>query len=204
VYAIAREATALVAAYTEPGEVRERLHYRFFQQDVFARLERRYLDATAEDKKITLAGCGELLELWGTPGLLDRFNGLRRLIAHCARNGLETELEELLRFHQSGEATRVHLEDGRAYARYPFFRDATAGIPDSFYETSPRLVSTVRAVTREGADLEISGTVLIRGVDEGTPSVHLVLENDGARHRIECATAATPGDPHGEGRVTAF
>ncbi|URN07421.1 hypothetical protein LUW74_31480 [Actinomadura madurae] len=94
------------------------------------------------------------------------------------------------------------LEAGRAYARYPFFRDGTTGIPDTCYETSPRLKSALTGIAWDGSGLRIDGTVVIRDVDQGSPDVHLIVESGGVRHRIGCTTA--PGDLTGEGRVTAF
>ncbi|WP_433476240.1 glycosyltransferase family 2 protein [Spirillospora sp. CA-142024] len=202
VHAITGRAMALVAEHSEPGALRERLHHRYLQLEVFGRLERLYLDSADDERKIALDGCRELLTAWLTPGLLARYTPLRRVLAHCLLHDLDEELEEVLRFHRSGERARVLLEAGRAFARYPFFRDAARKIPDTCYETSPKLRSALDGVAWEGAGLTVSGTVLVRDVDEGSPVVHLVVENDGTRHRIRCATA--PGGMTGEGRATAF
>ncbi|MGP4026048.1 glycosyltransferase family 2 protein [Actinomadura sp. 3N407] len=203
VHAIAAQAMALVAEHTEPGEIRERLHHRYLQLEVFGRLEQLYLDSSEDERKITFVGCRELLDTWLTPGLLARYSPLRRVLAHCLRHGLDAELEELLRFHRGGERPGVLLEDGRAFARYPFFRDEATGIPDTCFETSPVLRPALTGAAWERSGLVVSGTVMIRGVHQGRPGVHLVLENDeGVRRRFECATG--PGGPDDEGRVTSF
>ncbi|MEO3827929.1 glycosyltransferase [Actinomadura sp. B10D3] len=202
VHAIAHRAMALVAEHAEPGELRERLHHRYLQLEVFGRLERLYLDSSAEERKAALTGSRDLLDTWLTPGLLARYNPMRRVLAHCLRHDLVEELEEVLRFHRSGARPPVLLEAGRAYARYPFFRDGAAGIPDACYETSPRLKSALTGVAWNGSGLRIDGTVVIRDVDQGSPEIHLVVESGGVRHRIGCT--ATPGDLTGEGRTTAF
>ncbi|WP_433466308.1 glycosyltransferase family 2 protein [Spirillospora sp. CA-128828] len=202
VHAITGRAMALVAEHGEPGALRERLHHRYLQLEVFGRLERLYLDSADDERKIALDGCRELLTAWLTPGLLARYIPLRRVLAHCLLHDLDEELEEVLRFHRSAERPRVLLEAGRAFVRYPFFRDVDRKIPDTCYETSPKLRSALDGVTWEGAGLTVGGTVLVRDVDEGSPVVHLVVENDGDRHRIRCATA--PGGMTEEGRATAF
>ncbi|WP_412515375.1 glycosyltransferase [Actinomadura madurae] len=202
VHAIAHRAMALVAEHTEPGELRERLHHRYLQLEVFGRLERLYLDSSAEERKVALTGSRDLLDTWLTPGLLARYNPMRRVLAHCLRHDLVEELERVLRFHRNGVRPAVLLEAGRAYARYPFFRDGTTGIPDTCYETSPRLKSALTGVAWDGSGLRIDGTVVIRDVDQGSPDVHLVVESGGVRHRIGCTTA--PGDLTGEGRATTF
>ncbi|MFG2084667.1 MULTISPECIES: glycosyltransferase family 2 protein [unclassified Spirillospora] len=203
VHAIAAQAMALVAEHTEPGEIRERLHHRYLQLEVFGRLELLFLDSSDDERKVTLAGCRELLDTWLTPGLLARYNPLRRVLAHCLQHDLDAELEELLRFHRSGQRPRVLLEDARAFARYPFFRDEATGIPDTCFETSPVLQPALTGAAWDRSGLVVSGTVVVRGVDEGRPTVHLVLENgEGARRRFQCATG--PGGPDDDGRATTF
>ncbi|MFA1546862.1 hypothetical protein [Actinomadura chokoriensis] len=64
------------------------------------------------------------------------------------------------------------------------------------------LRSALKAVAWDGPNLAVTGTVVIRDVDEGSPVVHLIADNDGVRHRIPCATG--PGDLTHDGRATAF
>jgi hypothetical protein len=206
VHAITDQAMRLVAEHTEPGEIRERLHYRFLQLEVFGRLERLSPDPSDdEERKVVVAGGRELLGTWLTPGLLRRYSPLRRAIAHCLRHGLDDEMAELLRFHRSGERPGVLLEDGRAFHRLPLFRDAAAAIPDSCFESFAPLGvrPELAGVTWEDDALVIRGTVVLRDVDEGFPSVRLVMEDeDGGAHHVECATVPAPRT--GEGCATAF
>ena len=203
VHAITAQAMAMIAEHTEPGGHRERLHYRYLREEVFARLERRYLDSSADEQKILRAGCKELLDAWFTPGLRARYSTLRRLLAYCVQHDLDAQLEQLLRFHKGGTRPTVLLENGQAFSQYPFFRDKAAGIPDTCFETDAKLRPVVTGVTWDRSSLTVSGTVTIEGVDEGTPDVHLVLEN-GQRdhHRITCETG--PGHASGTGRATPF
>ncbi|GLZ09064.1 hypothetical protein Acsp03_65300 [Actinomadura sp. NBRC 104412] len=206
VHAITAQAMAMIAEHTEPGEHRERLHYRYLHQEVFARLERRYLDSSTDERKVARVGCRELLDAWLTPGLLARFNPFRRVVAYCIQHDLDAQLETLLRFHRKESRPGILLESGRAYVRLPFFRDESVGIPDARFETSPKLRPTVTGVTWEQDGLAVTGTVTIPGVDEGTPEVHLLMnDGEGERHRILCETS--PEDvsgASGEGRATAF
>lgn len=190
VHAITGRAMALVAEYTEPGELRERLHYRYLLLEVFGLLEQRYPELSHEERISTLKGSRELMAAWLTPRMLDRYIPRHRLLAHCLEHHLDEELAEFLRFRRRGLRPRIHLEDGRAYFKYPFFRDASVNIPDACFETGEplRLRHDLTAVAWEDGALSVSGELLLRDVEEGTPDVRLVLEDGaGGRHEAECA-----------------
>ncbi|NDU71889.1 glycosyltransferase [Actinomadura sp. DSM 109109] len=204
-YAIIGRAMRQVADHTEPGETRDRLNHRYLRLEVFSRLERLYLDSPPEAQKITLAGCRELLAEWYTPGMRELAHPLHRVIAHCLLNDLDAELAEVLRFRRGGTRPRLHLEDGRAYVKYPFFRDAAVRIPDACF-ASPAPLAVLPALTRlawEDGALLVEGAVTVRDVDEGDPAVRLVLEGDGgARRTVECETV--PEAPAEEGVRASF
>ncbi|MEU8117951.1 glycosyltransferase [Spirillospora sp. NPDC049024] len=204
-YGVIAQAMRQVADHTEPGETRDRLNHRYLRLEVFSRLDRLYLDSSPDDQKFTLASCRELLEEWYTPGLRERCHPLHRVLAHCVLHGLDDELVEVLRFRRSGARPRLHLEEGRAYLQYPFFRDATVRIPDACYESpAPPLIrpALTRLAWEDGA-LLVGGTVFVRDVEEGRPSVRLLLEDgDGARRTVECETV--PAVPTGEGIEASF
>ncbi|WP_395104637.1 glycosyltransferase family 2 protein [Actinomadura sp. SCN-SB] len=203
VHAIARQAMDMIAERVGPGELRERLHYRYLLLEVFGRLEQLYLTSAPHEQKTMLTGCRDLLSAWSTPRLLTRYNAMRRVIAHCLLHGLDAEVEEILRFHRSETHPGVLVEEGRAFVRYPYFRGAALGIPDACFATSLELRSTLTKVAWERSALVVGGTVVIRGVHEASPEVHLVVEHaDGARHRVACTTR--PGEPSHAGLVTPF
>ncbi|WP_141578944.1 glycosyltransferase family 2 protein [Actinomadura sp. WMMA1423] len=187
VHAIAGRAMAMVAEHTEPGEIRERLHYRYLLLEVFGLLEKRYLKSAGEERACTLKGCRELMAAWLTPALLERYAPRHRLLAYCLDHHLDAELTELLRFLQRGKRPRVRLDDGHAYFTYPFFRDSSVNIPDACFETGEalRLQCALTAMAWTDGALAIDGELQLRDVEEGAPEVHLVLEG-GGRHRVEC------------------
>ncbi|MEV0663225.1 glycosyltransferase family 2 protein [Actinomadura luteofluorescens] len=204
-YAIIARAMRQVADHTEPGETRERLNRRYLRLEVFGRLDRLYLDSSPDDQKITLAGCRELLEEWYTPAQRDLAHPLHRVIGHCVLHDLEDELVEVLRFRRGGSRPRLHLEDGRAYLKYPFFRDAAVRIPDACF-ASPAPLVVRPALTRlawEDGGLLVGGTVVVRDVDEGSPAVRLLLEDGaGDRRPVECEIVSAA--PTGEGVEASF
>ncbi|MEU8800606.1 glycosyltransferase family 2 protein [Spirillospora sp. NPDC048819] len=207
VHAIAGRAMALVAEYTEPGEIRDRLHYRYLLLEVFVLLEQRYLSSSGEERESTLKGCRELLETWLTPTLLKRYGPRHRILAHCLGHHLDEELAEVMRFHQSGQRVGVHLEDGRAYLTYPFFRDSAAAIPDACFETGapPVLRHDLTGVVWENDALVVSGKVLFRDVDGGTPRLDLVLEDGaGTGHRVSLSCETAPAVRTGDGLATTY
>ncbi|GAA4233758.1 hypothetical protein GCM10022254_36960 [Actinomadura meridiana] len=189
VYAITSEALELTARYAEPGEVRDQLHRRYFDQEVFGRLQRRFVDAPDDERKITYAACRDLLERWLTPGLRGHLPPLYRVAAHCVLNDFAEELDTVLRHFQEFGRPRLHLEDGRSYQKLPFFRDAEAAIPDDCYEveTPPTIVHNLNRPEWTDGVLEISGLVTVRGTDEGTPELSLtVTDGDGVQRRVAC------------------
>ncbi|MFD0539825.1 hypothetical protein ACFQY7_44725 [Actinomadura luteofluorescens] len=115
------------------------------------------------------------------------------MIGHCVLHDLEDELLEVLRFRRGGSRPRLHLEDGRAYLKYPFFRDAAVRIPDACF-ASPAPLVVLPALTRlawEDGALLAGGRVVVRDVDEGSPTVRLLLEDgDGGRRAVECETVS--------------
>ncbi|GAA1817022.1 glycosyltransferase family 2 protein [Actinomadura chokoriensis] len=140
VYAITARAMDQAAEYAEPGEIRDQLHRRYLDQEVFGRLERLYLDAPDDEREITYTACRELLDEWLSPGLARQLDPLRRRVAHCVLNDLADELEAVLRFHRDAGPPRLRSQDGRCFLRAPYFRDATIGIPDDGHRirTTPR------------------------------------------------------------------
>lgn len=96
VYAIIAAAMRLVADHAPPGDVREALHHRYLRLEICARLQRHYPGASADDRKVMLAGCRELLEAWGTPGLLARAHPRHRAIAECVLHGTDDDLDAVL------------------------------------------------------------------------------------------------------------
>ncbi|WP_218040530.1 glycosyltransferase family 2 protein [Actinomadura sp. WMMB 499] len=96
VYAIVGRAMRQVADWAGPGEVRESLHLRYVRLEVCGRLHRLYPAASADDRKIMLAGSRELLAAWATPGLLARAHPLHRAIAECVMHGTDDDLENVL------------------------------------------------------------------------------------------------------------
>jgi glycosyltransferase involved in cell wall biosynthesis len=204
-YAIIAQAMRQVADHTEPGETRDRLNRRYLRLEVFGRLDRLYLDSSPDDQKLTFAGCRELLEEWYTPAQQELALPLHRVIAHCVLHDLDDELVEVLRFRRSGTRPRLHLEDGRAYVKYPFFRDPAVRIPDACFASPKPLVvrpALARLAWDDGA-LMVGGTVLVQDVDEESPAVRLLLtDGDGARRPVECETV--PAAPVDDGVEVSF
>ncbi|WP_165969452.1 glycosyltransferase [Actinomadura sp. KC06] len=205
VYAIIAEAMEETARYAEPGEIRDQLHRRYLDQEVFGRLQRLYLDAPDDEREITYTRCRELLKKWLTPGLLQELVPLRRVIAHCVLHDLAGELETVLRFHTASGRPRVHLEDGRAYLEYPFFRAPSTPIPDECYESRApvRVRHHLTELTWADDSLRISGDVLLHDVDRGRPVLHLVLaDGAGSHQRIRCE--AHPPNRTDEGLAASY
>ncbi|RFS86061.1 glycosyltransferase [Actinomadura spongiicola] len=205
VYAIISEAMEQAARFAEPGPVRDQLHRRYFNLEVFGRLLRLYPDAPEDERKITYTSCRELLELWLTPELMRDLVPLCRVLAHCVLHNLADEVDTLARFHRDNGSPRLHLEEGRSFQKYPFFRDAAVGVPDDCYEIEapPTVQHNLAPPAWQDETLLISGTVVVLKTDEGTPDVHLIVENgEGVQHRIPCER--DPSERTDEGMTTTY
>ncbi|MFI0366737.1 glycosyltransferase family 2 protein [Actinomadura sp. 1N219] len=204
IYSITARAMDQAAQFAEPGPIRDQLHRRYLDQEIFGRLQRQYPHAPEDEREVTYSACRDLLEKWLTPGLWEKLVPVRRVIAHCVLNDLAEELDTVLGFHNNAGRPRLHLEDGRCYQKYPFFRDASVGIPDDCYElaTPPTIEHRLSPPSWPDDALQISGTVIVRDTDEGTPDLHLTLNaNDGPRH-VACDT--TPADRTDDGMATSY
>ncbi|MFI0405932.1 glycosyltransferase family 2 protein [Actinomadura sp. 3N508] len=188
VYAIVTTAMEEAAAFAEPGDIRDQLHRRYLDQEVFARLRRKYPDASEDERKVTYCASRDLLEKWLTPGLRKKLVPAQRVVAHCVLNDLTEELDTVLRFQNETGRPRLHLEDGRSFLKYPYFRDASAGIPDDCYEieTAPTIQHRLSPPSWTDDVLQLSGTVVVRDTDEGTPDLHLIVDGDGGPRRVAC------------------
>ncbi|WUH98675.1 glycosyltransferase [Spirillospora sp. NBC_00431] len=204
IYAIVAAAMEQAARFAEPGEIRDQLHRRYLDQEVFGRLRRHYPDAPEDERKIIYAACRRLLEKWLTPGLARRFVPVQRVIAHCLLHDLAEELDTFLRVERDSGRPRLHLEHGRSFQKYPFFRDAAVGIPDECYElaTPPAIQHHLALPAWSDGSLKIGGTVVVRDTDEGTPDLRLIVDGGDGPQRITCE--ATSVELSQEGMATTY
>lgn len=129
----------LVAEHVAPGEKRDILMRRHFR-DEFRRLcfSERFLAAEPEVKAESVQRAKALIDQFYTPRVAQAMPVDGRLRFELIRRGDIDRLTEVVRFHVAGGRPEELVEDGRVYARYPYFRDPTADIPDECYDVTLR------------------------------------------------------------------
>ncbi|MFJ8110765.1 glycosyltransferase family 2 protein [Streptomyces sp. NPDC096132] len=200
----ARRIMAAISAYSEPGPVRDAALLRTFRGGLLDSFSWRFPLLEESEQLKAMGIVKEHVDALYTPELDALMTVPHRLFAHCARHGLRRELIEIIEFlkeERAGHASHdIVVDDGRAHAAYPYFRDERAGIPDSCYDVTGDLRQDDRldAVQwqrkgRRGV-LRLRGHGFIEKVPTREPATELVLRarGDGREVRIPVRPAPAP------------
>ncbi|MBB4892565.1 hypothetical protein FHS39_001576 [Streptomyces olivoverticillatus] len=199
-----RMMTELVAARVAPGTDRDTLLHRHFAvelRDAVLQLSREpHRDVQAK----LLAELGDMIAPYWHEGLAARLPAVVRLRCHLIAHGLLDELLTLVRWElDRGAASygittlsatadagpEVLAENGRAYARYPYFRDTTLNVPDDCYDITAELRAQHLV---ESAQLDAAGTLRLTGhatvdrIPDREAGAELILRRRGSdgEHRL--------------------
>jgi CDP-glycerol glycerophosphotransferase len=126
--------------------------------------------------------------VYPTVALSDRLRGY--LLGH----GKLPELMEILRFERGGEAdaapvVRREGQEPRWYARYPFFGDPAAAVPDEIYDVTSEMTLNACLDSAEwhAGKLRIEGHAYVHRLSSATPSdcaIRVTLHNSRTRRAI--------------------
>ncbi|MEN8650474.1 glycosyltransferase [Streptomyces sp. 21So2-11] len=191
----------LVEENVAPGPDRDTLMHRHLAIDMFHALIHLVKENDREVREKNLTDLREMLTRSYPDSLKERLNAVTRLRAELILRGMLDELIELERVdraHRSaGTTPEVLVEDGHAYARLPFFRDAGRGIPDDCYDISRELRANHRldSVTLDDSLLKMTGHAYLRRAGAGRVRTELVLREreSGTEYRVPAEQVATPG-----------
>ncbi|MEU6364722.1 glycosyltransferase family 2 protein [Streptomyces sp. NPDC046931] len=183
-----------------PGRNRDHLAHRHLTievQNLIAHISRE----PSEEAEETLARLAETIAPLWHEGMNDHLSAMARLRLYLVRHRMLDETIELLRFERGLAKTKVstpvHVEDGRVYARYPFFRDPARGIPDSVYDITPQLGvrHLVSRAELSGTTLNLAGHGYLHRVETKDVSTDLLLRerDSGTEYRVPVTHVATPG-----------
>ena len=120
---------------------------------------------------------------------------IKRLYCYLMRAGMLPELIEVLKFwrHVDGGGAPVVREvsqrQPRWYVQYPFFRNASRGIPDDVYDVAGEMTLNARldAATWRGGKLRIEGSAYIAQLDAPAvrdTRIRVMLRNSRTRRTI--------------------
>jgi hypothetical protein len=146
----------LITDKVPPGPGRDRMAHRHLTVEVRTLIHWHLKLETHESQLKTLARLAEIIAPLLHDGLREELSAMAWLRLHFVRHEMLDELLELDRFedelNESGVATPLVVDKGRAYARYPFFRDPVRAVPDECYDVTDQ-VGVRHHVSRAGLRL---------------------------------------------------
>ncbi|MGV9580721.1 glycosyltransferase family 2 protein [Streptomyces sp. NPDC003509] len=128
--AIMKHAASLVAA----GPDRDALFKRHFTWELAKLVQEDFPALDADTQRQVCSGIAALADAYLTDELRDSLDVKRRVRICLAQAGAVDELVRAVTEEKEHGAPPFHLEDGRAFALYPGFRDDALGLPDRVYE----------------------------------------------------------------------
>ncbi|MCF3106411.1 glycosyltransferase family 2 protein [Streptomyces roseoverticillatus] len=207
-----RKMTGLVAAHAPAGPGRDTLmhrHYAIELRDAVLQLSR---EPQRELRDKLLHELADLVALHWTEGLAARLPAVVRLRCHLIRRRLLGELLTLVRWElDRGAASygittlaaaaaagpELRIENGRAYALYPYFRDSALGIPDDCYDITTELSvrHRVDSARIDATGLRLAGHARIHRISPRDVTTGLILRKRGTdtEHRLPVRHTPTPG-----------
>ncbi|MER6103172.1 glycosyltransferase family 2 protein [Streptomyces sp. NPDC001832] len=184
-----------------PGPGRDHLAHRHLTVEVQQLLGGHLVWEPRETQVKTLRRLAEIIEPLWHDGLADRLSAMARLRLHLVRHQMLDEVLELTAFEKrlakSASATPLVVEQGRAYAQYPFFRDPAVAVPDACYDVTAQVGvrhHVARAELR-GTELRLAGHAYLHRVATDDVTTELVLRerDSGTEYRLPVTHTATPG-----------
>ncbi|MER6995011.1 glycosyltransferase [Streptomyces sp. NPDC000410] len=140
--AIMKHAAGLI----EAGPERDAVFKRHFTWELAKLIQDDFPSLDPQTQREVCAGIATLADEYFTEALRDSMDVKRRVRIALAQRGAVAELVRAISEEAKDGAPPFLLEDGRAFARYPGFRDAALGLPDRLFEV------TGEAVPRQLAD----------------------------------------------------
>ncbi|MER7764383.1 glycosyltransferase, partial [Streptomyces sp. NPDC097619] len=138
-----------------------------------------------------------LCEAYWTPDMAGELSALDLLRLYCFTQGKFDAFAELSVYDPVEEPAELFAENGRAYRRFPLFRDPVAGLPDKLFEVTDRLKARHRleGMSCKEGRLRLSGYGYVDGLDTARMASRLLLREraTGAEHLVPAAVRPAPG-----------
>ncbi|NEB05934.1 glycosyltransferase [Streptomyces sp. SID13726] len=150
----ARALMNLIADMVPAGARRDALMVRPFLVTLLPQFGPRFLTDGEPVRREKLALAKPLTDTHWTGEVAHRLRVHERLRLHLVAAGRPDLLVEVLEFMKAKRTPEAVLEKGgrRVYLAYPFFRDPSAGLPDSLYLAEPREAREVPGYREVGVD----------------------------------------------------
>ncbi|MCP3817704.1 glycosyltransferase [Streptomyces sp. A3M-1-3] len=176
------EIMKFAAGLIEAGPKQDAVFERHFTWEIPKLVQDDFLLLDPQVQQEVCDGIRELADAYFTDAVRDAIDVKRRVRISLARRGAVAELVRAISSEAERGAPPLLIEDGRAYVRYPGFRDEL-GLPDRTFEIlnpEPKAVAdAVRLVSagweQEDGEISVAVSVRIRAAgDIGNPVVRLV------------------------------
>ncbi|MFG2757453.1 glycosyltransferase family 2 protein [Streptomyces wuyuanensis] len=128
------EIMKFTAGLVEAGPRRDAVFKRHFTWELAKLVQDDFPALDRETRIQVCAGIAALADDYFTEPLRDSMDVKRRVRIALAQRGAVTELIRAIEEEAAQGAPPLLLEDGRAFLRYPGFRDPELGLPDRLYE----------------------------------------------------------------------
>ncbi|SDM34858.1 glycosyltransferase family 2 protein [Streptomyces wuyuanensis] len=128
------EIMKFTAGLIEAGPQRDAVFKRHFTWELAKLVQDDFPALDRETQIQVCAGIAGLADEYFTESLRDSMDVKRRVRIALAQRGAVTELIRAIEEEAAQGAPPLLLEDGRAFVRYPGFRDPELGLPDRLYE----------------------------------------------------------------------
>ncbi|GKQ41791.1 glycosyltransferase family 2 protein [Streptomyces sp. A012304] len=122
------------AGLIEAGPERDAVLRRHFTWELAKLIQDDFPGLDRELRRQICAGIARLADVYFTDGIRDAMDVKRRVRIALAQAGAVDELCQAISAEAEHGAPPFLVEDGRAFARYPGFRDPLIGLPDRTYE----------------------------------------------------------------------
>ncbi|MFC5804406.1 glycosyltransferase [Streptomyces formicae] len=193
---IMKHAAGLVGA----GPQRDALFKRHFTWELAKLVQDDFPALDPQTQREVCAGVASLADEYFTDALRDAMDVKRRVRIALAQRGAVAELVRAISDEAAHGAPPLLIEDGRAYVRYPGFRDPALGLPDRVFEVIGESVPKQLAdgTGLVSAEWEQSGQELALVVAVRVP---LVGDTDGAVIRLAPRAMPKSADKPGARRL---
>ncbi|MBH1933323.1 hypothetical protein I5Q34_03300 [Streptomyces sp. AV19] len=191
-----RRLAELIAGETAPGDTRDALIHGLLAAELPAATAALWREPRRPAQAALLAELGVIIAPYGTDGLA----ALDRLRCHLLAHRHLDELLTLVRCELDGRTEpEVLVEDGRAYAQYPYFRDSTLRVPDACYDVTDELAVHHRltSLRLDGIGLALAGEARVHRIPDGGGTAELVLRGHATGTELRF-----PAQGEGDGRFT--
>ncbi len=198
--------TELVAQHVPAGPDRDTLMLRHFAVELRSVVLQLCQEPQRSRQDTLLRELAGLVARYWTEGLAARLPAVVRLRCHLIRHNLLDGLLSLVRWELGQGVTgygattlaatnpQLHVENGRAYALYPYFRHSTLNVPDDCYDITTELPvrHRVDSAGLNATGLRLTGHAYIDRITTTEVSTEVVLRDRASGHERRLPVRQTP------------